>query len=84
MFALLLTGLLVLLPSFCSATAFLEDGKEFVYAGEMYQNSGTMDYQPSAAAAAWKYKIRDSLITFQGDLVFGQVVCCLPQLRDKR
>ena len=38
--------------------AFLEDGKEYVYDAELYQNAGTMDYSPSAAATAWKYTIR--------------------------
>eukprot|EP00090_Calanus_glacialis_P016360 TRINITY_DN2561_c0_g1_i1.p1 TRINITY_DN2561_c0_g1~~TRINITY_DN2561_c0_g1_i1.p1 ORF type:complete len:1526 (-),score=363.79 TRINITY_DN2561_c0_g1_i1:68-4645(-) len=53
---------LLLLPFLAVAAyggqAFLEDGKEYVYDAELYQNAGTMDYSPSAAATAWKYTIR--------------------------
>jgi len=53
---------LLLLPLFAVAAygghAFLEDGKEYVYDAELYQNAGTMDYSPSAAATAWKYRVR--------------------------
>jgi len=54
--------MLLLVPLLAGAAyggqAFLEDGKEYVYDAEMYQNAGTMDYSPSAAATAWKYKMR--------------------------
>ena len=38
--------------------AFLEDGKEYLNYAELYQNAGTMDYSPSAAGTARKYRIR--------------------------
>jgi len=38
--------------------AFLEDGKEYVYEAETYQNAGTMDYSPSAAAVGWRFRVR--------------------------
>ena len=42
----------------CAGGSFLEAGLEYEYEGEMYQNTGTMDYAPSAAALAWRQKVR--------------------------
>ena len=47
-----------LLASAYGGHAFLEDGKEYVYEAETYQNAGTMDYSPSAAAIGWRHRIR--------------------------
>ena len=63
----------------CGGGAFLESGLEYEYWGEMYQNTGTMDYAPSAAALAWKSKVRmqvegDDIHVELSDLTASQYV----------
>jgi hypothetical protein len=41
-----------------SGSAFLEDGKEYVYQEFGIQNAGTMDYSPSAAGISWRSTVR--------------------------
>jgi hypothetical protein len=47
-----------MLAGLVSGSAFLEDGKEYVYQEFGIQNAGTMDYSPSAAGISWRSTVR--------------------------
>jgi hypothetical protein len=48
----------ICLAGLVSGSAFLEDGKEYVYQEFGIQNAGTMDYSPSAAGISWRSTVR--------------------------
>jgi hypothetical protein len=56
------------LAGLVSGSAFLEDGKEYVYQEFGIQNAGTMDYSPSAAGISWRSTVRVQVSL----LVFGE------------
>ena len=63
----------------CGGGSFLEAGLEYEYEGEMYQNTGTMDYAQSAAALAWRHQVRlqvegDNVHVMLSDITTSQYV----------